>query len=53
MAEVIFIYNGIDTFIQSKVDDKFKDICGHFCTKLKIDINKLVFIYGGDILNFE
>lgn len=53
MVEVIFTYNGIDTFIQSKIDDNFKDICRNFCTKLKMDINKLAFISGGDILNLE
>ena len=53
MVEVIFTYNGIVTYIQSKIGDNFKDICGNFCTKLKMDINKLVFISGGDILNLE
>ena len=27
MIEVIFKYNGIDTSIQCKIEDKFKDIC--------------------------
>ena len=53
MAEVIFKYNGIDTVIQCKIDDKFKDICEKFCCKIHININELLFIYGGGIINFD
>ena len=53
MAEVIFKYNGIDTLIQCKIEDKFKHICEKFCTKNQIDINKELFIYGGGIINLE
>ena len=47
MAEAIFNYNGINTIIQCKINDKYKDICDKLCIKLQIDINELIFIYGG------
>ena len=53
MAEVIFKFNGIDSLIQCKIEDKFKDICEKFSIKIQIDINKLIFIYRGEILNLE
>ena len=53
MAEVIFNYNGINTIIQCKIEDKMKDICEKLCLKIEIDINKLIFVYGGLLLNLE
>ena len=53
MAKVIFKYNGLDTIIQCKIDDKLKDICQKFCVKSYKDINNLTFIYGGEILNLD
>ena len=53
MAEAIFKYNGIDTLILCKIEDKMKDICEKFSIKRQIDINKLIFIYGGGIINLE
>ena len=53
MAKVIFKYNGLDTIIQCKIDDKLKDICKKFCLKSYKDINNLTFIYGGEILNLD
>ena len=53
MAEAIFNYNGINTIIQCKIEDKMKDICEKLCLKMEIDINKLIFIYGGLLLNLE
>ena len=53
MAEVNFNYNGTNTLIQCTTNDKLKDICEKYCMKLQIDINKLIFIYGGEVLNIE
>ena len=53
MAEVIFNYNGTNSIIQCKIEDKMKDICEKLCLKMQIDINKLIFIYGGLLLNLE
>ena len=53
MAEIIFTYSGRDTLIQSKNGDKMKDICEQYCIKLPKDINKLMFIYSGKVINLE
>ena len=53
MVEVIFKYNRIDTLIQCKSKVKFKQICEKFCIKMGLEINKLLFLYGGKILNLE
>ena len=53
MAQVIFKYNGIDILIQCKIDEKFKDIYQKFQVKRQADLNKLMFIYEGKILNSE
>ena len=53
MAEAIFNYNGINSIIQCKKNDKIKNICDKFCMKIQKDINELVFIYGGELLKLE
>ena len=53
MAEMIFSYNGINTLIQCKIEEKLKDICERFCTKIHININELIFIYDGGLLNLD
>ena len=53
MVEVNFAYNGINTTMYCKNDDKFQDICEKYCIKIEKDINKLIFIYGGEILKKE
>ena len=53
MAEVIFVFNGEETLIQCKPEDKLRDICEKFCSKIKIDINRLIFKYGEGIVNLE
>ena len=45
MAEINFIYNGIETIIQCETNYKFKEICKKYCIKLELDINELIFIY--------
>ena len=53
MAEVLFNYRGIDTLIQCKIEDKYKDICENFCIKSQTELNNLNFIYDGEILNLD
>ena len=53
MTEINFIYKEIKISIQSKINDKLKEMCQKFCIKLQKDINKLIFIYGGEILNLD
>ena len=53
MAEINFTYSGANTLIQCDKKDILKDICEKFCKKQGKDINKLIFIYSGAILNLE
>ena len=53
MAEVIFYYNGNNILIKCNFKEKFKNICKQFCDKTKKDINNLIFIYGGGLIDLE
>ena len=53
MSKVIFSFNGIQTIIQCLKEDKMKDICQKFTSKIDIDINSIFFLYGGNKLNLE
>ena len=52
MAEVIFIFNNIETIIKCNKEDYIKDICQKFISIIKIDINNLNFIYKGGPIDF-
>ena len=53
MPLVEFIYEGITTIIQCNPNDKLKDIFLNFANKTQTDINKLVFLYSGGLINGE
>ena len=53
MIEITFIYHQTSTEITCKINDKVKDICEKFCFKAQEDINKLAFMYGGEILQLQ
>ena len=53
MAEIVFIYEGTYISIQCNINQKMKEICTQFCSKIKININSLTFLYGGEILNLD
>lgn len=48
MAKIIFILNGIQTVIQCDIQDKMNNLFKKFASKLNIDINDYIFIYGGN-----
>jgi uncharacterized secreted protein with C-terminal beta-propeller domain len=51
MSQVEFIYQGKKIQIQSKSDEKIKEIIKNYTTKLGKSKEDLYFVYGGDILN--
>ena len=53
MAEIDFIYDGKSIRIQCNINQKMKDICINLSNKINTDINSLIFLYGGTILNLE
>ena len=58
MAEVQFIYNGVNTTIQCQLNEKMKDICRKFKDKENLNNLNLHYSYSGNLgingeLNFE
>ena len=53
MSKVIFSYDGKETTIQCLKEDKMKNICNKYSSKINININSLLFIYGGNQINFD
>ena len=52
-AKVIFNLEGIDVTIQCSKNEKMKDICQKYVNKIDKNINSLIFLYGGNQLNFN
>ena len=52
-AKVKFTFNCCDTIIQCLINEKMKDICQRFASKIGRNINSLIFLYGGNQLKFE
>jgi len=53
MATAIFTYNGEKTSIQCKDGDKMGDICNKYISKNGLNKNSLIFIYGGNQINYN
>ena len=53
MATIVFIYEGISTIIQCSKEQKIKYICDKYCNKINININSLLFLFGGTKLNMD
>ena len=53
MAKVIFSFYGKETHIQCLKEDKMKDICNKFSSKININLNFLYFLYNGNQINLE
>ena len=53
MAKAFFLFNGKEIAIQCTKEDKMKEICNRFAIKVDININSLLFIYGGNKINYE
>ena len=52
-AKIIFTLDGINLTIQCTLEDKIKDICQKYSTKIDNKINTLIFLYGGCQMNME
>ena len=53
MATTTYIFEGISTSIQCQKDQKMKYISDKYCSKINVDINTLIFLYGGNKLDME
>jgi surface protein len=52
-AKAIFSFEGIDVTIQCSTEESMKDICQRYSNKIDKNINSLIFLYGGNQLNFQ
>jgi len=53
MSNVNFSFNGQIITVQGKKDEKMREICQSFGSKIGIDINKYIYLNGGKIINFD
>ena len=55
MAEVIFIYEGIETAIQCNINDKIEEIINKFLLKINISgkNSNLIYLYNGESIRKE
>ena len=53
MSKIIFNFGGIEIEIQCLKDEKIKDICQRYVNKINKNLNSLIFLYGGEQLNFN
>ena len=52
-ANVVFTLDGIDLTIQCSQNEKMKDICQRYANKMQTNLNSLLFLYGGNRMNYE
>ena len=52
-AIVKFILDGVETIIQCKTNEKMRTVCQKYSTKVKINLDSLLFLYGGNQVNFD
>ncbi len=52
-ANVIFNFEGVDVTVQCSKEEQMKDICQKYVNKIDKNINSLIFLYGGNQLNFN
>ena len=53
MLQVIFIYDGSNTPILCSGTETMQDICLKFSLKIQKDLKDLIFLYGGEYINFN
>ena len=53
MAETKFTYDGQDIILSCDKSQKMREICTNLSTKINVDINSLIFLYGESLLDLE
>ena len=53
MTEAEFVFEGQSINIQCNENQKMIDICNKLCIKIKVELKKLIFLFGGNLLNLE
>jgi len=52
-AKVTFSFEGTDIWVQCLTTDKMKDICQKYVNKIKKDMKEFIFLYGGNLVQFD
>ena len=52
MAKVAFSFSGTEITIQCLKNDRMKDIFNRFATKINMNMNSFLFLYGGNKINY-
>ena len=52
-AKVVFTFNGSPLTIQCTPEDKIRDICQKYTAKIETNVNTLIFLYDGKLLNMD
>ena len=53
ITKIIFTFEGKETTIECSKEDKMKDICQIYSSKIESNLDSLLFLYGGNQLNLE
>ena len=53
ITKIIFTFEGKETTIECSKEDKMKDICQKYSSKIESNLDSLLFLYGGNQLNLE
>ena len=53
MAETKFTYDGQDIVLSCDKNQKMREICTNLSTKINVDLNSLIFLYGESLLDLE
>ena len=53
MVEAKFTYDGQDIVLSCDKNQKMREICTNLSTKINVDINSLIFLYGDSLLDLE
>ena len=52
-ASILFTLDGVNLTLQCKTEDKMKDICKSYSTKINKNMDSLLFLYEENKVNFD
>ena len=52
-AKIIFSFEGTEIIIECSNEEKMRDICERYATKIETNLESLLFLYGENPVNFE
>ena len=52
-AKIIFSLEGTEIIIECSNEEKMRDIRERYATKIETNLESLLFLYGGNPVNFE